>query len=81
MLLVPLPSTSSRGEQSLNAQSFKRQGFAEILEDGEISAKLCEKVDEVYQYRNDYIKNMTNAEWKRTSNKELFEIITDEQNI
>ena len=81
MLLVPLPSTSSRGEQSLNAQSFKKQGFAEILSDEEISDKLIAKVDEVFQYRNDYIKNMNEAKWKRTSNKELFEIINNEQKI
>ena len=81
MLLVPLPSTSSRGEQSLNAQSFKKQGFAEILSDDEVSDKLVSKIDEVFQYRNDYIKNMSEAEWKRTSNKELFEIIENEQKI
>ena len=43
-----------------------------------LSKKLVQKVDEVYQYRNDYIKNMSEADWKRTSNKELFEIIADE---
>ena len=43
--------------------------------------KLVQKLDEVYEYRNDYIKNMSEAEWKRTSNKELFEIIADEQSL
>ena len=55
MLLVPLPSTSSRGEQTLNAQSFKKQGFAEILADNEISDKLVNAVNEVFEYRHDYI--------------------------
>lgn len=81
MLLVPLPSTSSRGEQSLNAKSFKKQGFAEILTDEEVTDKLVQKVNEVYKYRGDYIKNMTQAEWKRTTNKELFEMIANEKNI
>ena len=75
MLLVPLPSTSSRGEQSLNAQSFKKQGFAEIIKDEEINDKLPKMIDEVFKYRQEYIKNMESAQWKHTSNKELFEII------
>ncbi|MBR1600266.1 MAG: undecaprenyldiphospho-muramoylpentapeptide beta-N-acetylglucosaminyltransferase [Alphaproteobacteria bacterium] len=81
MLLVPLPSASSRGEQSLNAKSFKKQGFAEILTDDEVSDKLVQKIDEVFQFRNDYIKNMNESLWKRTSNKELFEIIENEQKL
>ena len=78
MLLVPLPSTSSRGEQTLNAQSFKKQGFAEVLADNEISDNLVGAINELFEYRLDYIKNMENADWKRTSNQELFTIINDE---
>lgn len=81
MLLVPLPSGSSRGEQMLNAQSFKKRGFAEILTDDKVSEKLLQKVDEVYKYRADYVKNMTEADWKHTSNKELFGMITGEKNL
>ena len=79
MLLVPLPSTSSRGEQTLNAQSFKKQGFAEIVADNEISDKLVNAVNEVFEYRHDYIQNMQEAEWKHTSNQALFEEINNEK--
>ena len=36
MILVPLPAASSRGEQSLNAQSFVDKGYAEIIRDGDV---------------------------------------------
>lgn len=81
MLLIPLPSTSSRGEQALNAVSFKKRGFAEVLSDEEVDTKLCEMLDEVYQYRNDYIRNMSEAQWKHTSNQQLFDLISNEQNL
>jgi len=81
MLLVPLPSTSSRGEQSLNAQSFKEQGFADILADKDVENGLLTAIDTVYAKRNDYIEAMSKAEWKSTSNQQLFAEITNEQNI
>jgi len=37
MILVPLPNTASRGEQSLNAQSFVNKGYAEIIKDEDIA--------------------------------------------
>lgn len=81
MLLVPLPSTSSRGEQSLNAKSFQKQGFAEILTDDKVETDLLTAVDNVFKYRQDYITNMENAEWKRTSNRELFEVICGDAQV
>lgn len=81
MLLVPLPSTSSRGEQSLNALSFQKQGFAEVLADDKIEKELLKTVDNVFEYRQEYIANMENADWKRTSNQELFEVICDDAKV
>lgn len=81
MLLVPLPSTSSRGEQALNAKSFQKQGFAEIITDDKIADDLVAAVDNMYEYRHEYINNMQNAEWKRTSNQELFEIICHDTQV
>ncbi|WP_077324935.1 undecaprenyldiphospho-muramoylpentapeptide beta-N-acetylglucosaminyltransferase [Virgibacillus siamensis] len=37
MLLVPLSRQASRGDQIINAQSFKEQGYARILEEEEMS--------------------------------------------
>lgn len=81
MLLVPLPSTSSRGEQALNAKSFQKQGFAEILRDDKVEADLPEAIENVFKYRQDYITNMENAEWKRTTNQELFEEICNDAQV
>ena len=81
MLLVPLPSTSSRGEQSLNAKSFKKQGFAEVIEDDKIAENLVPMLDNLYTYTHEYIANMENAKWKHTSNRELFEEICHDAEI
>ena len=81
MLLVPLPSTSSRGEQSLNAQSFKAQGFADILADKDVEIGLLEAIDNVYSKRAEYIASMQKAEWKSTSNQQLFANIINEKNL
>lgn len=37
MVLVPLPSTASRGEQGLNAKNFQAKGYAEIIKDEDIA--------------------------------------------
>ena len=81
MLLVPLPSTSSRGEQSLNAKSFQKQGFAEILADDKVEEDLVKAVDNVYAYRSEYRTNMENAKWQRTSNRKLFEEICNDASL
>lgn len=38
MLLIPLPLSSSRGDQLLNAESFKKQGYGEVLQEEELTA-------------------------------------------
>ncbi len=37
MLLIPLSRQASRGDQILNANSFKKQGYAHVLEEEELS--------------------------------------------
>ncbi|MGI5849615.1 MAG: undecaprenyldiphospho-muramoylpentapeptide beta-N-acetylglucosaminyltransferase [Christensenellales bacterium] len=49
-LLVPLPKTSSRGDQLLNADYFKRQGFSYVLEQEKITdITLLEKINQLYE--------------------------------
>lgn len=81
MLLVPLPSTSSRGEQSLNALSFKAKNLAEVLNDSDLAQKLPAAIDEVYAKRCELIANMTAAEWKSTDNHALEEEIINDAGI
>lgn len=56
MILVPLPAASSRGEQSLNAQSFVDKGYAEIIRDEDIADPeiLLPMLDKVYAGRAAY---------------------------
>ena len=37
MLLIPLSRAASRGDQILNAQSFKKMGYCEVLEEEELN--------------------------------------------
>lgn len=77
MILVPLPQTSSRGEQSLNAEVFKKNSFCEIIEDEELLSgnKLISTLDKVYENRNSYIQNMKNSNIKLSDICDLFDKI------
>lgn len=58
-LLIPLSRNASRGDQILNAESFKKNGYSEVLHEEEMTGRtLVEKVNEVYHNRNEYIKAM-----------------------
>ena len=80
MLLVPLPSNASRGEQSSNAKNFQSKGFAEILLDKDLSQNglLVAQIDKMYQNLDTYRHNIKNSDLKFTSNEELYkEIVND----
>lgn len=58
-LLIPLSAASSRGDQILNANSFKKQGFSYVIKEEELTTEtLLQGVEEVYSNRNEYIKAM-----------------------
>ncbi len=58
-ILIPLPASSSRGDQILNAESFGDQGFSIVLhEDDMTTALLVEKVNELYENRQKYFDAM-----------------------
>lgn len=61
-ILIPLPATSSRGDQLLNAQSFESQGYSLVLHEDDLTAKqLVDKVHELYFTRQTYIDAMSNS--------------------
>lgn len=61
-ILIPLSAKASRGDQILNAASFKKQGYSEVLEEEEISTELLlSTIDSVYKNRDRYIKNMEHS--------------------
>lgn len=61
-LLIPLPSKSSRGDQLLNARSFKKQGYSMVLTEDELTDDLLIKmIDELYKDRDKYIDAMSGS--------------------
>ena len=79
MLLIPLPSTSSRGEQTQNAQSFHSHGCAEFMYDDEVNDNeiFLSTIDKVYDNRDVYIANMEEDTLKQTTDAELYEAIVN----
>ena len=58
-LLIPLSAKASRGDQILNAESFKKQGFSLVLDEDKMNGKtLLESVRELYSRKDELIKNM-----------------------
>lgn len=59
-LLIPLSRRASRGDQILNAMSFKKQGFSEVLVEDDLSAEsLVDWVSRVYSNRRAYVQAMS----------------------
>ena len=58
-ILIPLPSSSSRGDQLLNAKSFESQGFSIVIDEDVLTTNLLvDKVHELYFTRQTFIDAM-----------------------
>lgn len=54
-ILIPLPASSSRGDQLLNAKSFEAQGFSIVINEEELTSELLvDKVHELYFSRQTF---------------------------
>ena len=61
-ILIPLPTTQSRGDQILNAHSFASQGFSIVIEEDYLDCDtLTDKVHELYFNRQSYIDAMNRS--------------------
>lgn len=61
-LLIPLPASSSRGDQILNAKSFESQGFSVVVDEDDLDENfLIEKVYELYFMRQSFIDSMSRS--------------------
>ncbi len=61
-ILIPLSAAASRGDQVLNANSFKKQGFSYVLEEEHLTAEsLLRAVQEVYDNSQKYIDAMAQS--------------------
>ena len=58
-ILIPLSAAASRGDQILNANSFRSQGFSYVLEEEELTnTTLLEAIEHVCRKKDDYITAM-----------------------
>ena len=58
-LLIPLGLNQSRGDQILNAESFEKQGFVEVLDETTMTKQdFLDTVLKIYNDRDKYIANM-----------------------
>ena len=61
-ILIPLPASSSRGDQLLNAKSFEAQGFSIVLNEDDLTPELlADKVHELYFTRQTYHDAMSKS--------------------
>lgn len=58
-ILIPLPATTSRGDQLLNAASFEKQGFSYLLQEEDVTDEtLTQAVHHVFEYQEGYVHAM-----------------------
>lgn len=76
-ILIPLPSGSSRGDQLLNAESFKKQGFSKVLTEDVLTDEiLLNMIDELYADRDKYIEAMS-ASSQNNAIETIISLITE----
>lgn len=75
-ILIPLSKAASRGDQILNAKSFKKSGYSYVIEEEELSkASLLNAIRDVSVHKNEYIKSMSESEMS-DSIKTIMNLIT-----
>jgi len=76
-LLIPLSRKASRGDQILNAASFKKEGYALVMEEEEITKdSFLEKVNELKKNKNSLINNMEKGKGT-VGNEAVINVIMD----
>lgn len=61
-ILIPLSAKASRGDQILNAESYKKQGFSTVLQEEELTSELLiNSVEDVYGRREEIINRMSES--------------------
>ncbi|OZM56206.1 undecaprenyldiphospho-muramoylpentapeptide beta-N-acetylglucosaminyltransferase [Lottiidibacillus patelloidae] len=59
MLLIPLSRNASRGDQILNAESFKKKGFASVIEEEDLTTEtLIKEMKNLHDQKVTYIDQM-----------------------
>lgn len=74
-LIIPLSKSESRGDQIDNANYFAQKGFAKVLLEEELSpSSFISSIKNLYQNKQQLIKNMASAE-NSFPNKKIVDII------
>lgn len=74
-LLIPLSKNASRGDQILNANSFKKQGFSNVLYEEDLSKdSLIENIYTLSKQQTIYINTMSNSSLNNSINKVIEQI-------
>ena len=61
-LLIPLSANASRGDQILNAESFKKQGFSLVLKEEDMTEEtLLSSIEKQKKKKDTLIKNMSKS--------------------
>lgn len=61
-LLIPLSASASRGDQILNAESFKEHGYSSVLAEEDLTSEsLMNAINELYNNRHAYIEKMSKS--------------------
>lgn len=76
MLLIPLPTNQSRGDQIDNAKSFEKNGYAIMREEEKLdSDSLLSSINDIYNNRQFFIDNMSKVNFDDTVSKIYQEIL------
>lgn len=76
-LLIPLSANASRGDQILNANSFKDNGYSKVLLEEDMTPEsLLSAIQELYENRFEYINNMAISQQGDAINK-IMDLITE----
>lgn len=61
-ILIPLSRNASRGDQILNAESFRKQGFSYVIEEEDVNEEtLTEAIHYVAEHKDEYKKAMSDS--------------------
>src|SRR5699024_9475507 len=78
MLLIPLTHGASRGDQIVNARSFVKQGYAQVLEEDKLSGEnLLKSIDDLVLNSIKMLDNMRANDTVDSFNK-VIDIIEEE---
>lgn len=76
-ILIPLSKESSRGDQILNAESFKKSGYSKVIIEEELQQiNLKEEIDILFREKEGYISNMQKSPLKN-SVEEIIKVLDE----